>query len=47
MAVNMYLVVDKEVFTNLMDIGKLTPERGKYPYRGKVRACARQSTYNW
>ena len=47
MAINMHLVVDKEVFTNLMDIGKLTPERGKYPYRDEVRACARQSTYNW
>ena len=46
MAVNMHLVVDKEVFTNLMDIGKLTPERGKYPYWDKVCACARQSTYD-
>ena len=30
-----------------MDIGKPTPERGEYPYCDKVRACARQSTYDW
>ena len=41
---NRRLLVDKEVVTNLMAIGEITPERGKYPYWDRVRECVRQQT---